>query len=149
MVLYPTTDTAFGAMGGPCISYAQRQCQDEGSNLWIARYDNKLDQICRYNIFPYQPFPTCKHILKHLKTAFENIMANREIAHDEQSLLCPNVFKLFSIITLSFIDIFYIFSIMGISGYNLYQSLLMSAFWILNQYQTKCHGIKFRVLESQ
>ena len=49
-------------------------------------------------------FATCRHILMHPKhMAFGNIVAKEEIVRDEQFLLLPQCFKLYSIIIFSWI----------------------------------------------
>ena len=41
-------------------------------------------------------FPTCRHILTHhQQTAFENILAKEEIAHNEQFLLLPQFLQVY------------------------------------------------------
>ena len=44
------------------------------------------------------------------QTTFENIWAKGEIAHNEQFLNLPQCFKLYSMIKLSFIEIYHIFN---------------------------------------
>ena len=55
----------------------------------------------------YLPFLTYRHLLMPLQqTTFENIVTIVEIAQNEQLLLLPQCFQLFSVITPIFIELF-------------------------------------------
>ena len=56
------------------------------------------------------PFPTCRRFLMPLQqTTFENIETKEEIACNEQFLVLRQCFQLFSIIIVTFIEVFFMF----------------------------------------
>ena len=66
--------------------------------------------------FPFSLFSSHRCCLTPLQqTTFENLLAKEEIVHDEQFLLLPKCFLLYSIIGLLFIEGFWIFDLMFLS----------------------------------
>ena len=83
---------------GPVVSKKilnGRQKQDGG--CWtVSDHKSWLQQCQQFCIGSW--FPTCRHILKHLRqVTFENVVGKAEIVHNEQFLLSIQFFQLLTI----------------------------------------------------